>query len=92
MLSDKTAAKFAEYGRNVWDLPADEDDMTVAKKAIAKTAEFFFDVLHTPKTLTEVGIDDKNFERMAEKASAVCGSSFVPLSKDDVMAIFRRSL
>jgi len=92
VLSDKTAAKFAEYGRNVWDLPTDEDDMTVAKKAIAKTAEFFFDVLHTPKTLTEVGIDDKNFERMAEKASAVCGSSFVPLSKDDVMAIFRRSL
>lgn len=91
-LNENTAAKFAEYGRNVWDIEG-EDDMEVAKAAIARTREFFVNELHIPGTLREVGIEDeKNFEEMAAKAAAGCKGSFVPLEKDDIVGIFRAAL
>ena len=91
VLNDKTAWKFGEYGRNVWGLTG-EDDLEVGRKAIEKTAEFFFDILGMPRTLTEVGIGEENFEIMAEKASKVLGGAFVPLSKEDVVEIFKACL
>lgn len=92
VLSEKTAPKFAEYGRNVWDLPWSDDDRSTAEQAIKKTEQFFFDVLGLPKTLTEVGIGDEIFEAMEAKAAAVCTHTYVPLSKEDVVAIYQASL
>ena len=86
---EKTAPIFAAYGRNVWGL-AGEDDTEVAKAAIAMTREFFFHRMGMPSTLSEVGItDETHFEIMAEKAAAGCKGSFVPLSKEDIVEIFR---
>ena len=88
ILDEKTAPVFAVYGRNVWDLTGD-DDLAVAKEAIAKTREFFFETMEMPSTLREVGITEKsNFEKMAEKAADGCEGCFMPLSKEDVMEIF----
>ncbi|MBC6498076.1 iron-containing alcohol dehydrogenase [Weissella confusa] len=39
-LDEKTAPKFAQYGRNVWGLQGD-DDMAVAKDAIRKTIAWY---------------------------------------------------
>ena len=91
VLSEKTAWKFAEYGVNVWNLDASEDDMTIAKKAIQCTRDFFKQ-MNLPATLTEVGIDEENFEIMAEKAARSCKHSFVPLSKEDIVSIFKAAL
>ena len=92
ILSDETAPKLAEYGRNVWGLTG-EDDRAVAKEAIGKTADFFFDTMGMPANLRAVGIlDEKNFPVMAEKAARACKKSYVPLTAEDVEAIFRASL
>jgi alcohol dehydrogenase YqhD (iron-dependent ADH family) len=86
-LSEKTAGKFAQYGVNVWGLEKGADDMDTARRAIQCTRDFFRS-LGLPATLREVGIDETHFEIMAEKAAAACANSFVPLGKEDVMAIF----
>ena len=89
VLSEKTAPIFAAYGRNVWGI-SDDDDMSASKKAIEKTREFFFTTMELPKNLREVGITEQtHFEKMAEKAAAGCVGCFVPLSKDDIIEIFK---
>lgn len=92
VLSADTVALFAAYGRNVWGLTGTEDE-AVAREAIVRTREFFTQTMHMPATLREVGItDEKNFEVMAQKAADGCKGSFVPLSKDDIIEIYRAAL
>ena len=92
VLSVKTAPMFATYGRNVWGLQG-TDDMSLARDAIAKTREFFFVTMGMPANLRAVGIDDeKNFRVMAEKAAAGSKGSFVPLTADDIVEIYRAAL
>ena len=92
VLSADTVALFAAYGRNVWGLTGTEDE-AVAREAIVRTREFFTQTMHMPATLREVGItDEKNFEVMAKKAADGCKGSFVPLSKDDIVEIYRAAL
>lgn len=88
-LRDSTVSKFAEYGRNVWNLTGSEKE--VAKEAIECTKKFFGQ-LNLPATLTEVGIDDQYFDIMAEKAAMGCGDTFVPLTKQDIISIYRAAL
>ena len=91
VLSEKTAPKFAEYGRNVWDI-REGSDMDIAKKAIGCTRTFLFDTMELPSTLREVGITEKtHFAVMAEKAAKGCVGCFVPLSAEDIQAIFDRA-
>lgn len=89
-LSEATAPKFAEYGRNVWNLSGN-DDMEIAKQAIACTRDFF-KKMNLPSTLHEVGIDEEHFEIMAEKAAEGSVGSYVPLSKEDIISIYRAAL
>ena len=44
------------------------------------------------KTSTLCITDEKNFEVMAQKAANGCKGSFVPLSKDDIVEIYRAAL
>ena len=84
-----TAENFAVYGRNVWEI-ADDDDESAAKKAIEATRTFLFETMELPAYLRAVGIDsDEHFEIMAEKAAEGCVGCFVPLTKDDIVEIFR---
>lgn len=89
-LREDTAWKFAEYGRNVFDLTG-EDDMDVGRRAIAATRAFFAQ-LSLPATLGEVGIDDTHFDVMAEKAAAGCKGSFIPLTAEDIKSILTAAL
>ena len=80
-------AQLAAYGRNVWGL-AGEDEQ-VASAAIDKTAEFFFTTMGMPASLRAVGITEKvHFEEMAAKAEAGSRGSFVPLTKEDIVSIY----
>lgn len=84
-----TAENFAAYGRNVWGI-ADDNDESAAKKAIEATRTFLFETMELPANLRAVGIDsDEHFEVMAEKAAEGCVGCFVPLTKDDIVEIFR---
>lgn len=90
-LNEKTAPKFAEYGVNVWGLEAGQDAMTTARKAIQCTRNFFHE-MNLPATLHEVGIDETHFDIMAEKAAAGSTGSYVPLTKEDIIGIYRAAL
>ena len=89
-LREETAYKFAEYGRNVFGIMG-EDDMEVGRKAIEATRAFF-EEMGLPKTLKDVGIDDTYIDQMAEKAYKKAKGSFVPLTKEDMVAIFKAAL
>lgn len=78
---------FVKYGRNVWGLSGRDED--VCSLAIEKTRSFFTDTLGMPSTLSDVGIKDKkHFEEMATKAANGCKGCYVPLTKDDIYAIY----
>lgn len=90
-LSEATAAKFAAYGRAVFGI-TETEDWKAAKAAIAET-KAFFRTMQLPETLREVGIcEETHFEEMAEKAAAGCVGCYVPLTKEDIIGIFRAAL
>lgn len=92
VLSDKTAAKFAEYGENVWGLAHEDDPRQTAREAIRKTRDYFHS-LGIPSTLQEVGIGEEKLEIMARRAAEKgLEYGFVPLGADDVLKIYRASL
>ncbi|QUC03991.1 iron-containing alcohol dehydrogenase [Atopobium sp. oral taxon 416] len=89
VLSEKTEKQFAIYGRNVWGLTG-TDDAPVTREAIARTRQFFTETMHMPATLHEVGItDEKHFDVMIQKAADGSKGSFVPLTKEDIVEIYR---
>ncbi len=91
-LNQDTLYKFVEFGVNVWGIEKTLSEMEIAEKAIEKVEEFFGS-LEIPKTLRDVGIDDKNFEIMAERAlSRKKIGYFKPLEKEDIVNIFKASL
>ncbi|MBQ0066549.1 MAG: iron-containing alcohol dehydrogenase [Firmicutes bacterium] len=91
ILSEKTAPRIAQFGRNVMNV-TEKDDMAAAKEAIAALKTFFFETMGLPANLRAVGIVEKdNFEVMAQKAANGCVGSYVPLSKEDIVEIFNRA-
>ena len=91
VIDSNNCAKFAKYGRNVWGI-TEKDDMQAAMQAIEKTADFFKS-LGLPQKLSEIGIDDSKFEEMAASALKNCPiGRFKPLSKEDIVEIYRMSL
>ena len=91
VIDEKNCCKFAAYGRNVWGI-TEKDDMKAGVQAIEKTADFFKS-LGLPQKLSEIGIDDSKFEEMAASALNNCPiGRFKPLSKEDIVEIYRMSL
>jgi alcohol dehydrogenase YqhD (iron-dependent ADH family) len=92
-LDETTASKFYQFGCNVFGLDKNLAPMEVAKKSIEMLSYFFFSTLGLKKSLTELGIDDSNFAKMAKKAS-MGGTqyAFKPLKEEDIEKIFRACL
>lgn len=92
-LNKKTVSKFYQFGVNVFGIDASLPQMEVAKKGIEKLKDFFFGKLELQSTLTEIAIDESNFEIMAKK-SAMGGTmyGFQPLDAEDIEKIFRMCL
>ncbi len=93
ILSEETLQKFVTYGKNVWHLPEMEDPFAYAHAAIDAT-ENFFKACGLPMTFSEVGITEEHFAVMSEKAVQIGGlrDSYVPLTPEDVLAIFKACL
>lgn len=85
-LNDQTVERFAMYAHNVWKVPQQDDLYAMAKEAIQKTYDFFVSA-ELPMTLPEVGIDTEYFAEMAERVAPSLTKSYVPLAKEDVVAI-----
>ena len=94
VLSEKTVHKFYDLGVNVFDIDKNLDQMEVAKKAIEKTKEFFFESLGLDSNLRKINIDDEYFEQMSKKACGKNGkiNGFVELTPEDVKKIYQMCL
>lgn len=93
ILNETSIPKFARFAREVWGV-IEVDETLAAKKGIQALYDFFLNN-GVPMTLSEVGIEtSKDFEKMAEQAvahSTIAESAFVPLQKEDVIAIYQAS-
>lgn len=91
ILNEQTSVRFAQMARNVFNI-TENDDMKAAQLGIDALKTFFFETMHLPRTLKEVGITNKDqFEIMAKKACPKCKGSFVPLTVEDIIQIFDRA-
>ena len=87
-------AKLAQFAVRVFDVPISGDDAADAAEGILRL-EAFYRSLGLTTTLTENGIGDTDFGRMAERAVAMAGGTlgqFVPLKAADCEAIYRLAL
>ena len=93
VLDEETAPRIKRFGVNVLGVDEALSLMEGAKEAIRKLEEFFFNTLGLKPTLTDLGIDDRNFKAMARKA---CRNDvlhgFTDLTPEDVEKIFRMCL
>lgn len=93
VLDETTVQKFYNFAVNVCGISPDEDKFKVAKAGIEYVKDFFFSKLGLNSTLSSIGIDDKNFEIMAEKACGVNGfiNGWKKLYPQDVCKIYKAS-
>lgn len=89
-----THKKFATYGRNVWGIREGSDE-AIARKAVAKTYEFFAQALEIPMTLPEVGIENQDLvtemSEHAVKNGDLESDKFVNLTAADVETVITQS-
>ncbi|MDD6797104.1 MAG: iron-containing alcohol dehydrogenase [Clostridia bacterium] len=93
ILNEKTARKFKKYTRNVFHVSDTGNDFEMAMIGIEKTEQFFKDI-GLPTTLTELGIDDRNFSEMAHNAvlHGKLQNAYVPLDEISVIKILKECL
>ena len=86
------AWRFVRFARNVWGLNGD-DELALAKAGI-DALENFFRESGIPMTLTELNIGTEHFEEMAAHANqgGYLKNAFVPLTNEDIVAIFQACL
>lgn len=91
-------ARFLAFGKEAFDIePVDDTDEAV-DDAVAVTIDElqnFFAEMGMPTTLTELGIDESDFDALIETLRESKGATFGafrPLSLDDARAIYRSAL
>ena len=84
--------RFVKFARNVMQLDG-EDEEKLAKAGIDALEKYFIST-GIPMTLGEMNIDEKYFEAMAVHAVEEKGltEAYVPLSSEDVVAIYKACL
>jgi len=93
ILDKPTAPQFKKFGVNIFGIDPFLSDMEGAERAIEALSDFFFKTLGLQSTLTEIGIDDKNFKLMAQKACrGKVLKGFKHLTPEDVENIYRMCL
>ena len=66
-------------------------EQEAAELAIKRTADYF-KALGLPSRLSEVGIDEKYLEIMAEKSASRMKGTYVELTKDEILQIFKEAM
>lgn len=91
ILNEKSLPVLVNYGVNVWDIEKTKDPYDIAREAISKTQKLYEDMGLT-SDLGELGVPyEKDFDEMAEKAASEdLEHCRVPLTKSDVVEIYRR--
>ncbi len=94
ILDEETAPRIRRFGLNVMGVAESLPLMEGAKAAIDAMEKFFFEDLGLKSRLSDLGIDDSNFEIMAQKACGPNGqmTGFTTLKPEDVVNIFKMCL
>ena len=91
VLDEKSLGRFADFGRNVWQIQ-DGSDEEIAHAAIEKTKEFLFKTLRLPSSLSQLGVSEDKLSEMAQNAVDSKGGvikGFRTLEKEDVLKIYQ---
>jgi len=91
-LNDETLFKYVQYGVNVFGIDPNLDPYEIANKAIECTEDYLFNKLGIPRTLSALGVDDKHFDEMAADAAFGLDHGFQPLTKEDVVELYKKAL
>ena len=91
VLCEETVDKFYELAVTIWKVPESEDKFAVAKEGIERLKKFYR-TLGISEHLADFGIDETHFEAMAGKAAAQLATAYKPLTKEEVIEIYRESL
>lgn len=83
--------KIAEWAENVFDVNPQMDTVQKAEQGIV-CLEKYYKKLNLPDHLSEFGIDQTHFREMAEKAAQQLNNSYVPLTVEEVIDIYKESL
>lgn len=93
VLNEDTVDRYYQFGINVWGIDSNLPKMEVAKKSIEYLEEFLYKDLNLTDNLTDLNIDNSNFEEMANR---ICSNgkveAFVDIRKVDVVKIFNACL
>ena len=92
-LNENTIDRYYNFGVNVWNIDSSLPKMKVAKKSIRCLEKLLYEDLELTNNLSDLNIDSKNFEEMANR---ICNTGiiegFVDLNKDDIINIFKECL
>ena len=88
ILCEENVDKFKEFAIHVWNVEPIGSDMDIAKAGIQRVFSFY-ESLGMPTKLSHVGIDETEFDAMADYAVRRGGiiGRFTTLQKEDVLAI-----
>lgn len=87
--------KFVQFGQRVWGLSTYPDDTEYAVTQMIHRLEDWYTQIGLPTRLSQVNIDDSQFEMMADRALKCRESgigNFVKLKKNDIISIFKLAL
>lgn len=92
-LNNDTLDRYYKFGVNVWGIDSNLPKMEVAKKSIECVERLFYKDLELTNKLSDLNIDNKNFEEMANR---ICSNGvvegLVDLDKNDIVTIFEQCL
>ncbi len=92
-LDENTVDRYYQFGVNVWNIDASLTKMEVAEKSIECLEKLLYKDLELTKNLSDLNIDDKHFEEMANR---ICSNGVVEgfrdMNKEDIIKIFRDCL
>lgn len=92
ILNDSNVDRFVNYGVNVFSISPGKSPYEIAELAIQKTEEFF-QSMGLGIRMQDLGItEDSKFELMAERAACGMDACQVPLDKDKIVEIYRKSM
>ena len=88
-LDESNVDRYVSFGVNVFGIDSSLEPMAIAREAIKRLSDFFFNTLGLQSTFTEVGIKREDFALMAKKACRYGDiKGFKTLTEQDVVNIF----
>ena len=88
-LDESNVDRYVTFGVNVFGIDSSLEPMVIAREAIKRLSDFFFNTLGLQSTFTEVGIKREDFALMAKKACRYGDiKGFKTLTEQDVVNIF----